>query len=349
MKAFFRTGVLRILAVMTVLCCGCGKEAGGPWESVDVAMGTMVQLRIYGPEEKRAQEIFGQAKEILRSLEEEELSWRLETSEVYRLNASAGGEGEALSAEMARILQTCLELYEESEGAFDVTLGALVRLWNIDSWAGGQETGDFRVPSAESLEKALGDSGSGKLQSLPEGPLREGTRLLLPEGLQLDLGAVGKGLALSRILALLEDSPEVSGAVIYLGGSVLTYGSRPGGGSWKIGIADPSAPGSSVGVLALEGQWCVSTSGDYERYVEQDGVRWHHILDPDTGMPARSGVRSATILSGDGLLSDGLSTACFILGPEKGLELAEKYGAEVLFVLEEGEIVMSEGMGAFLD
>ncbi len=165
--------------------------------------------------------------------------------------------------------------------------------------------------------------------------------------MQLDLGAVGKGLALSRILELLEEEPEVSGAVVYLGGSVLTYGSRLDGGSWKIGIADPSDPSSSVGILTLEGQWCVSTSGDYERYVERDGVRWHHILDPATGLPADSGVRSATILSRDGLLGDGLSTACFILGPEKGLELAGEYGAEVLFILDDGEFVMSEGMEAF--
>lgn len=245
------------------------------------------------------------------------------------------------------MLQTCLELYEKSEGAFDVTLGALVRLWKIDSWAGGAETGEFQAPSAGSLEEALGRCGSSMVGLLPKDSWQEGTRLLLPEGMQLDLGAVGKGLALSRILELLEEEPEVSGAVVYLGGSVLTYGSRLDGGSWKIGIADPSDPSSSVGILTLEGQWCVSTSGDYERYVERDGVRWHHILDPATGLPADSGVRSATILSRDGLLGDGLSTACFILGPEKGLELAGEYGAEVLFILDDGEFVMSEGMEAF--
>lgn len=348
MKGFFRTMFLAGLVVLAVLCCGCGRESAGAWEAVDVAMGTMVRLKVYGPEEERAGEIFSQAREILQSLEEDELSWRLETSEVYRINASAGdGKGEALSAEMAQVLQTCLELYEKSEGAFDVTLGALVRLWKIDSWAGGAETGEFQAPSAGSLEEALGRCGSSMVGLLPKDSWQEGTRLLLPEGMQLDLGAVGKGLALSRILELLEEEPEVSGAVVYLGGSVLTYGSRPDGGSWKIGIADPSDPSSSVGILTREGQWCVSTSGDYERYVERDGVRWHHILDPATGLPADSGVRSATILSRDGLLGDGLSTACFILGPEKGLELAGEYGAEVLFILDDGEFVMSEGMEAF--
>ncbi len=243
MKGFFRTMFLAGLVVLAVLCCGCGRESAGAWEAVDVAMGTMVRLKVYGPEEERAGEIFSQAREILQSLEEDELSWRLETSEVYRINASAGdGKGEALSAEMAQVLQTCLELYEKSEGAFDVTLGALVRLWKIDSWAGGAETGEFQAPSAGSLEEALGRCGSSMVGLLPKDSWQEGTRLLLPEGMQLDLGAVGKGLALSRILELLEEEPEVSGAVVYLGGSVLTYGSRPDGGSWKIGILRIQVP-----------------------------------------------------------------------------------------------------------
>ena len=211
MKGFFRTMFLAGLVVLAVLCCGCGRESAGAWEAVDVAMGTMVRLKVYGPEEERAGEIFSQAREILQSLEEDELSWRLETSEVYRINASAGdGKGEALSAEMAQVLQTCLELYEKSEGAFDVTLGALVRLWKIDSWAGGAETGEFQAPSAGSLEEALGRCGSSMVGLLPKDSWQEGTRLLLPEGMQLDLGAVGKGLALSRILELLEEGEELS-------------------------------------------------------------------------------------------------------------------------------------------
>ena len=102
-----------------------------------------------------------------------------------------------------------------------------------------------------------------------------------------------------------------------------------------------------IGILSLKGQWCVSTSGDYERYVEVDGVRCHHIRDPATGMPADSAVHSVTILAKDGLLSDALSTACFVLGAGKGMELARQYGAEALFVTTEGEIVMTEGMGEF--
>lgn len=166
----------------------------------------------------------------------------------------------------------------------------------------------------------------------------------IPAEMQLDLGAVGKGVALDEILKTLEAHPEVSGAVISVGGSILTYGSKPEGGAWQIAVTDPLDPSESVGVLTLDGGHCVSTSGDYERYVEVDGVRYHHILDPRTGSPAHSDVAGVTIVTKDGFLSDALSTACFVLGQEEGQKLLEKYDAEGLFIDHEGTITMTEGM-----
>ena len=162
--------------------------------------------------------------------------------------------------------------------------------------------------------------------------------------MQLDLGAVGKGVALDEIRKTLEEHPEVSGAVISVGGSILTYGSKPEGGTWQIAVTDPLNPSDGVGILTLDGGYCVSTSGDYERYVEVDGVRYHHILDPRTGSPARSDVAGVTIITKDGFLSDALSTACFVLGQEQGKKLLEKYDAEGLFIDHEGNISMTEGM-----
>ena len=123
--------------------------------------------------------------------------------------------------------------------------------------------------------------------------------------MQLDLGAVGK-VALDEILKILEAHPEVSGAVISVGGSILTYGRKPEGGAWQIAVTDPLDPSESVGVLTLDGGHCVSNTGDYERYVEVDGVRYHHILDPRTGSPAHSDVAGVTIVTKDGFLSDAL-------------------------------------------
>ena len=132
--------------------------------------------------------------------------------------------------------------------------------------------------------------------------------------------------------------------MISVGGSILTYGNKPEGGTWQIAVTDPLEPSQSAGVLTLAGGYCVSTSGDYERYVEVDGVRYHHILDPRTGSPARSDVAGVTIVTKDGFLSDALSTACFVLGSEEGQKLLEKYDAEALFIDHAGTITMTEGM-----
>ena len=347
---------------LMVLLCGCGRDVPGeggdrgkegPWQRVDTAMGTVIQQTVYGAQETA--ELFSEdVMEMLYQMEREELSWRLDTSQVYRINRSAGlEEGCALSEELAGLLAACQDVSVRSEGAFDVTLGRLTSLWNIDQWSTEENMTQFQIPSGKELEAAVESCGSSKMkivrnaESAGTEPDSGRARIWLPEGMRLDLGAVGKGLALSRISRLLEEREEMGGAVISLGGSVLTYGVKPDGSPWKVGIVDPADPSSHLGILTLEGQWCVSTSGDYERYVEADGVRYHHILDPATGYPAQSGVGGVTVLVKDGLLSDGLSTACFILGPEQGMELAEAYGAETLFVMQDGSIRMSEGMETY--
>lgn len=373
MKLFFKA---ILFAAVTVLCCGCSgngtgrqengtgaesdvksRTAGGPWQHVDTAMGTVVQMTVYTSDQETAERFFEQAMETLTRLEQEEISWRLEASEVYRANESAGSEeGFLLSEDLAGLLEACVELWTRSEGALDVTLGTVTRLWDIDSWAADGETEGFQVPSQDDLAQVLNLCGTDRLRLVAEdggdgaddASPDNGMRLFLPEGMRLDLGAVGKGLAMEKLYDLLEES-DVTGAVISLGGGIMTYGAKLDGSAWRVGVVDPFDTSGNIGILSLEGQWCISTSGDYERYVEVDGVRYHHILDPKTGTPADSGVRGVTILTKDGLLSDGLSTAGFILGPEKGMELAGQYGAEALFVMEDGSIQVSEGIGRYFD
>lgn len=341
MKKFF-IGLL----LGALLCCpGCGRAGSGEGgglkgivqiENVDTAFGTVIVQKLYTTEkETRAAE---EITELLKKLEREELSKRLDTSAIWRLNEAAGGEeGSFLSAELEEILGDCMEMWQKSEGAFDVTLGAVAALWDIDGWAAGEREGTFLPPGEEELAEALEKCGSSGLKI-------EDSRLYMPEGMQLDLGAVGKGIAMDRLSAYLEEKDEITGAIISLGGSVLTYGGKPDGQRWNVGIADPRDSASCIGTLALEGNWFVSTSGDYERWAEAEGVRYHHILDPATGYPADSGVAGVTILSGDGFLSDALSTACFVLGPEKGMALAVSCGAEALFVAPDGSVTMTEGM-----
>lgn len=342
--------------IITAVLCGaaftlaaCGKDDYRLVNSTDTAMGTIISQRIYvvsgnGLKEEtdgKTDQEFAPDRDILNmidTMETDELSWRIEGSEVYRINSQAGApEGAALSSELSELLDICLDVSEASDGAFDITIGDVARLWNIDAWSSGGETGEYILPPPEAISEALDNTGYEKIDM-------ENGRIFLPENMSIDLGAVGKGAALDRIEDYLENEPSVSGAVISVGGSVLTYGTKPDGASWNIGIVDPFDTSRNLGVVSLEGGWCISTSGDYERFVEVDGVRYHHIMDPESGYPADSGLHGVTVITESGALSDALSTACFVLGKERGLELAEKYGAEVLMVGDDGEITMTDGM-----
>lgn len=341
---------------LAIALTGCGAAPIRQQTSVDTAMGTIVSQTLYIQDTGRSasEEDWEELPEspcasvmgILKELEEQELSWRIEGSEVARINALADqgeagedlspGQGEqgifaSLSAVMGETLARIWQVSMDSGGALDVTLGRLSRLWNLDG-------ADFsRIPEEGQVRDALKDTGFGRVQFPENG-------IWLPPGMQLDLGAVGKGIACDRVRAYLNSRPQITGAVVAVGGSVVTYGQKPDGSPWKVAIVHPREEGNYLGVLSLMGEQFVSTSGDYERYVTVDGVRYHHILDPATGYPARSGLCSVTIVCGSGLLADALSTACFVLGSEQGLDLAKSYGAEALLVEEDGTLRMTEGM-----
>ena len=337
-----------LLAMLPIFFLGgCGQRTECE-KSVDTAMGTVISQTVYLTRKTTITtkneiniKITDVVLQKLNDLEQKELSWRLESAEVARINAAAGEGPVSISPAMAEWLERCLQVSADSEGAFDVSIGRLSRLWDIDTWAAATDPGDYELPGQEEVTQALATAG---WQEISLEPRTDGGLVSIPAEMQLDLGAVGKGVALDEIRGILEEHPEVSGAVISAGGSILTYGSKPEGGAWQIAVTDPLDPSDSVGILTLDGGYCVSTSGDYERYVEVDGIRYHHILDPRTGSPARSDVAGVTIVTADGFLSDALSTACFVLGQEKGQKLLEKYDAEGLFIDHEGNITMTEGM-----
>ena len=336
MKKYLQKILCVLMSACLFLCMGCSRQPILQ-KSVDTAMGTIISQSIYITDTADSALVSQEILAEIEALEQEYLSWRLESAEIYRINESAGsGKIQTMSDKLGSTLEQCRKVYAASDGAFDFTIGGVARIWDIDSWA-SEEMGDFVLPEENVIRQALTATGADKLYL-------DGKQIRLPEGMQIDLGAVGKGIAMDEIKEILAENEAVTGAVISVGGSILTYGSKPNGGSWNVAIVNPFDTAESLGSLSLKGQWCVSTSGDYERYVEVDGVRYHHILDPATGKPAESGVKSVTILTDNGLYSDALSTACFVLGVEKGLALAEDLQAEALFVNSQGEIVMTEGM-----
>lgn len=339
MKGFLKAG---IFFTLPFLLGGCAQGRPALQQSAGTAMGTVAQFQVYTTSPQT--DVTGSLLQQVRILEQEALSRRLETSQIWKVNELAGSGGEVeLTERLGEVISFGLELGQASGGAFDIALGPLAALWDIDGWAGGKKDGEFTPPKEEAVAKALSRSGSRRVTFRPA-RLGNPPAIALKKEAALDLGALGKGAAMEELLSALEAAPSVTGAVLSLGGSVLTYGEKPDGTAWRVGVADPKNPSRRMGVLTLRGQWCVSTSGDYERYVEADGTRYHHILDPATGYPADSGLSAVTVVCKSGLLSDGLSTACFVLGREKGLALAAEYGAEALLVEKDGDVAMTPGM-----
>lgn len=282
------------------------------------AMDTFVSAKVKG---FAAKDAAGGISTLVRELDSKQLSRYTSGSEISRINSEAEA---VLSDEMRDYITELLEVGKMSGGKFDIALGAVSDLWSFND--------SPRVPSTDELTEALSRSGSDKLSL-------NGNTLTRADGCIIDLGSAGKGIALDKVKSYLSDK-KISSAVVSVGGSVLLYGK----GSFNVGVRDPwGEAGRSVMTVKL-GAGCVSTSGSYERCFEQGGKRYHHILDPDTGLPVENGLVSVTVISDSGLLSDALSTACFVLGAEGGAKLAAKYGCEAIFITEDKKVICTDGI-----
>ncbi len=322
-------GALRrilVLVLGVVLCLtGCGGSA--PVEQELFAMDTVMRLRLWGPE---AQQACVELQKLLQTLEAQYSVTRA-GSLLDQLN---GGQTVELEPDQAALLAQTIALSRRTGGALDPTLYPVTLLW-------GFTTGSYRVPDEAEIRQALSRTGLDKLQ------LTDRSAALAP-GAKLDLGAVAKGWAGGQAVNLLEGLNGVECALLALGGNVQTYGAKPDGRPWEIGIQDPFGSGTA-GILQLEGTWAVVTSGGYQRYFESDGHRYCHILDPATGAPADSGLASVTIVARDGLLADGLSTALYVMGLEQGEAFWRDAGDfEVVWITDAGAVYATQGLASAL-
>ena len=361
-------GNMKLASEQTIADASIETSSPQEYSKTDFVMSTVLSEKIYG-----TKDVTQDIKEELDKLEKDQLSWRKDSSVVSKINADAQkGIKTKLDSEMTSWVENSLELAKRSNGAFDPTIGRLTRLWNI-------EGDNPKVPSKQEIKNTLEDTGYTKIHlekvesqntantkknvdkdikdnTAKNKEISEDTSqntntnesvssIYIGDKCTLDLGAVGKGIACDVVQDYLKKQKEVGGAVIAVGGSILLYGSKADGSDWNVAVQNPRGQdGEAMGVLSLSGTTNVSTSGDYEKYFMQDGKRYHHILDPSTGYPADSGLISVTIVSDSGLLSDGLSTACFVLGKEKGQKLLETCGAEGIFIDQNKKVTVTKGL-----
>lgn len=311
---------LTCLCLLLITICGC---AGIRASRTFYAMDTVMQLEAYGDCAESALE--AAEREIYRL--EAQLSCREPDAALARLNTAGSG---TVSEQTAALLRTALELSEKTGGAYDPALYPLMCAW-------GFTTADAHVPSDAQITALRKTCGAQHVSV-------NGCRVELSNGAQLDLGGIAKGYAAGCIRRSLTEA-GVRSALLSLGGNVAVIGSRPDGRAWSIGLQDPDDSAACFGTVSVRDA-CVVTSGGYQRYFEQNGVRYHHILDPKTGYPAQSGLKSVSIVAKDDTLADALSTALFVMGLDKGAAFQKTSGLsfEAIFVTEDNTVWITPGL-----
>ncbi len=293
-----------------------------------VAMGSDISVKTFGRGKKTT------AQEIIDTIQrEDKFYWSAKEPESFisRINASANSL--LTDRRVVNVLSEIIPICADSGGELDLTVGELTKSWNFDA-------DTHIVPSDETIKNALKTVGFGNVAI-------DNLNVYLRNGAQLDLGAFGKGIACDAAKTVMERS-KISGGVAIIGGSILTYGKPSGKEKWTVGLRNPNGSSNEYFAVLEVGECAVSTSGSYEKYFVQNGVLYNHILSAKTGKPVNTTIKSVSVISSSGLLSDALSTICFILGYEKSLEILEKYNSEAVFVDNDNFVYMTDGLEGIL-
>ncbi len=332
-KLSFVLAIVTVLSSCMMLFSGCGRK--NEYKDFDYfVMDTYVTIRLATKGEngklsdEYLREVADGCADILSELDGI-LSCHNEASQVYALNSNISMMLQA-DATLISALQAADRISKITNGAYDYALGTLTELWNVTD--GGP------VPSSADINYAAIHSGSDKFK------ISGSTIEKLDKMAKIDLGGIGKGYAAQEILKYLETT-DVKYGIISLGGNVGVYGEKPKSETYKIGIRDPESADKVIGYMYLTSGF-VSVSGDYERYFEEDGVRYHHIIDKTTGYPADSGIRSVAVHTTNGASADALSTALFVMGVEGALELYNdgEIKFEAVFVTDDGRVITTPGL-----
>ena len=312
-----------------LFCCSCQSEhSREQYHTADFfAMDTSITFTAYGSD---AQTAISAAEEKVTQLESL-FSTTKTHSDIAVLNQT---KTTAVSSEVLAVLQTALQLYHDTDGAFNPALYPVLKAW-------GFTTEQYQIPDSNTLLQQLQHIDANTIHL----DLASQTITLTDPATEIDLGGIVKGYASDQLIELFRRQ-GVSSAIVSLGGNIQTLGRKPDGSLWKVGIQNPFHPEACIGLVEIEEQ-AVITSGAYQRYfVGIDGKQYHHIIDSRTGAPAESDLASVTIVSDSGILADGLSTALFIMGKEQALEYWQQHTSEfdTVLVTKDNHIIITEGL-----
>lgn len=297
---------------------GCSQEAN----RTSFLLGTICKIQIKGGDNSDLDSAFKRIRQI-----ESQMSRNLETSEVRQI-ANSDEKGFKVSSDPCQVIRKAIDFGQLSGGLFDVTIAPVVDLWGF-----GNNDVDPHLPPDSSLQQILPLVDYRQIQ------VQEDCRVITGPGQRIDLGGIAKGYAADEAAKVLQNA-GVKSALINLGGNIFVLGKKENGKPWKFGIQDPLKPtGTMMGIIEIDSGALV-TSGIYERFVEENGKKYHHILDPGTGYPVENNLAGVSITAPSGLDADALSTVVFMLGIDKGCELLAQFpNTGAIFITKTGEII----------
>ena len=323
--------VASLCAVAVLTGCGSIHSVESPVvvKRTQMHMGTLVSITTVAPSQEIAQALIEAGFREIKRLEQLFSTW-IPTSELSQVNAAAGREPVVVGPETLELVSRSLEMARLTEGGFNIAVGPAVEAWSV--------TERERIPTREELQslRLLVDWTMINIDS-------QARTIFLPKpGMRIDVGGIGKGYAADRAVDVMRKM-GAKGGVVALSGDIKTFGDLPGMQGFPVGIRHPRQEGELIATVDLKNE-AISTAGDYERYFEREGVRYHHILDPKSLQPARQ-CQSVTVIAAEGTVADGLDTGIFVLGPEKGMALVEQLpDVEAIIIDDLGHIAVSSGL-----
>jgi FAD:protein FMN transferase len=324
---------MALVVCLSVTVTSCAKTGSSGTSAIvkrtQLHMGTLVSITAVGRTHDEANEAITAGFQEIKRLEQLLSTW-IPSSELSKVNAAAGRSAVKVSLETMAVVRKALQVAEMTDGAFNIAIGPAIDAWNISD--------DPRLPTSEELAalKPLVD-----LQYVHT-DVWERTIHLQKPGMRIDVGGIGKGYAADQAVLVMKKAGAAAG-VVALSGDIKTFGRMPDGRRFPVGILHPRQEGEILVEIDLEDE-AISTAGDYERFFDKDGIRYHHILDPQTLQPAR-GCQSVSVIAKEGVWADGLDTGIFVLGAERGMELVEQLeDVEAIIVDADGRVLLSSGL-----